>query len=1115
MHVSVVARAALALGAALVAAVPAFAQGIYSIPTASLSVLAVPTSATVPFEVSFLISVVHDGRLPKYVVQVDCDDGTPIYRSPETLGGVSPNFPNTSLYVANPCTYTVPGAYLPEIDLFEQKPSGLIHVAHFGSGTPNAPVITAISSVSSPGISSAAFSSASVVRPGSGLTLSAAVAGGTPPYAWAIDLDDSCGVNASSCGHSCYETPLPSGPSLAAAPLPDFPDLGTKFANLCVRDSAPSPVTDVERLTLDVLEQHIAVALTASPSSAVGASLDDVALEALITGEATGIGAPPGCALTFCGTENCSAGATEVPLYSNTFDTAGCSEATTASGAQTCPATPSVAGPQGGTVALVGQTAGGTNLLRFASKYVSALEQVFEFSMRITAEGTSNNQALFRPRYGGSASAIILRRADDANNTLSLERDGAACSTSAADAYTVGTWATYTMTLNTDTGAIALFKDGSQTPIASCTGTVGDYPADGFELIVTNGIAEFDHIDISTISGAGSAVLEVVGATANPFDTATDGPDAPFLFDGYATGTTRAKVSVCCGTAPCADAFAEISVQPDVTLTAAVTPSVTTPCIAGSCFLTDATIDFGGTATGAVTDVQLLMNGAVIFADATASDPYALVADGAAAGFEAVALNTPGTIPFLVRGTRGGKTAEQSFAVNVQEPVTTVPDLIANPASIQSSTTVSVNAAQRCVDIIDAAGGALPFACVESAAWLSLSGASGTTPVQACATFNNVGAALGVGTWTTDIVCTRTDAPTDTATIPVQLLIQDPGGATPWIDGFDGTGRPLLDTGTGLGVVTMHKNTKLANQSGLYTGNNTLSNLLTNNVLLWGTTLDRLGGRPANSLCYPASTCGGDDGDRDALHFPWGSGSTSYRSNITYMKWVTAKNAWFAREQCPGDCPHADAWQGYGGSGLCPANWWIVQDSEFLNSESGQQFHNTVWMDGDDEATPNACDLNAFVLQNVRVEQEPLFVEGCNARSAVLAQFATSTNNPDKTRACSKLHANLPVRAVSPGSYNPSTNPSPWTNWLIGGVGPVKGGNASNCVINRTVRIGFDSSRTAGLFVCDAALYKDYASIEAALAAGETRPPFLQKSCTGWASPPPNCTPTNQRGDQD
>jgi hypothetical protein len=1075
-------RALLALALLVCLPIPATPQGFYSLPATTIGIFADPTEGLVPLKVTFLLSVTHDGRLPKYVAKIDCKNGEPIVETPETSG--QSVIQTQSLYVfAEGCTYETPGIYIPDIDVYKLTPDGLKHVAHMGYPNLNAPVINATSTVSLPQITTASFAGASLARPASGQTINATVAGGRANYVWRADLNDNCGA-IGNCQDPCFETLLgvTTGGSLVAAALPDFPNLGTQSVNVCVYDSSPTPVSDVERIVFDVIEQHIEVELEATPAAFVGATLDNVALEATVTGDATGIGVAPGCRYKFCGTENCAAGATESVLYSNDFT--NCSAATATTGVFTCPVTPSVTGPQGGTVAQVGATPGGTNLIRFGAKYTSALDQIIEFSMRITTEGTSNSQALLRTRYGASAGSILIQRANATNNSLAISRNSAVCNTSANNAYTVGTWATYSLHLNTDTGAVDLFKDGGAVPIASCAGAAGDFPADGFELIVGNGVAEFDHVEISEITAGGAGVYEIAGSTDNPFDTATDGP-TPTLFDGYTTGTTRAKVEVTCGTAPTKSAFADISVQPDVTLTATVTPQVTVPCIAGACSLIDATVDFGGTATGAVTDFELEQVGTgVIFADATASDPYALVADGA---FEPIGFSEPGTIQFRARATRQAKPVEQPFQVVVQDPVVLVPDLEAEPPAIQASTPPGTNAATRCIDMTDALGGALPFTCTESSAWLSITGGSGTTPAQVCVVFANVAANLAAGTHNTTVQCEQTGKPTDEADIAVQILIQNPAGPTPWMDGRNGSGQPLVDMGTpdAPSVATFVKEVKLPDQGRL---TDKVGAGATGNYIIHNSTFDELRGRGDSAVCFPEAGCGSDGGERDALHVPWGN---AFRSVILFMKNVTAQNAWFTNEGCTaGGCsPHADALQAWPQNGTA-ATHLTIQDSIFENSDSGQQFHGTDF-----------TALQTFALHNVIMRQTSAFVTACLTRSSL----AGAQGWYQGLRSCSKLHGQLP-RAE--------------TVWLIGGQGTVKGGQPGNPTTTpRFVRIQFDASRFTQVFTAPGAVVVDYANIEAAIAAetaaGKQIPKGLKKSCAGWASPPANCTPVGNVGDQD
>jgi len=132
---------------------------------------------------------------------------------------------------------------------------------------------------------------------------------------------------------------------------------------------------------------------------------------------------------------------------------------------------------------------------------------------------------------------------------------------------------------------------------------------------------------------------------------------------------------------------------------------------------------------------------------------------------------------------RYGRYQTESVAVSliVSGGVTTpTPSMLLNPASLSFSGTVGgTNPLAKTMNLLNPTGGTLTWSMTESAAWLALNTATGTTTTetdQVSASVNIQG--LAAGTYSTVIAVTASGAANSPQQIPVSLTLSQPTATT-------------------------------------------------------------------------------------------------------------------------------------------------------------------------------------------------------------------------------------------------------------------------------------------------------------------------------------------------
>lgn len=303
--------------------------------------------------------------------------------------------------------------------------------------------------------------------------------------------------------------------------------------------------------------------------------------------------------------------------------------------------------------------------------------------------------------------------------------------------------------------------------------------------------------------------------------------------------------------------------------------------------------------------------------------------------------------------------------------------------------------------------------------------------------------------------------------IPFALLIPflfaslvsaaDPGWLT-----RDGSGRPVVS-----GITFEREVANALNARVLGTHNTACKNAGGCNYLFWNVRADGYAGRPPGS-CLTPGQCPEME-DQDVGHI-WGSG----KEKTVLIHGVELKNAFKVRHD-----PHVDTlqiFQGGHNAGRWPA---VIQ--------------NTILRNSDDQIllTGNMT-LHTLVLQNVLIEEEQWFENDCKARAKLWAPLH---------QACA---ANNVIGSTAPVVV-----------WLISlrKLGPTPAlalaTNVARAIVIDSLE---DDGSNGGAWKRHRTQFRGtvahYASIEDALAAGETEPPFLEASCSGWLIPPVGCSST-------
>lgn len=181
--------------------------------------------------------------------------------------------------------------------------------------------------------------------------------------------------------------------------------------------------------------------------------------------------------------------------------------------------------------------------------------------------------------------------------------------------------------------------------------------------------------------------------------------------------------------------------------------------------------------------------------------------------------------------------------------------------------------------------------------------------------------------------------------------------------------------------------------------------------------------------------------------------------------------------------PHTDTFQSYfGGSAQEDPEWLVIQDSIIKNSDN-----NLMIVGG--------TNFKGFLYQNLTTTCEQWFIDDKHKRQ----ENDYTEFTPDKTP---------PNHGC--GNYMNVSSDSPAEVWLVDvfpGNNTVNANNKNNTVVliganKDDIRV---TTRDENKKRIEHPNVKRYETIEAALADGQTRPPFLDLSCAGWQTKPLGC----------
>lgn len=132
------------------------------------------------------------------------------------------------------------------------------------------------------------------------------------------------------------------------------------------------------------------------------------------------------------------------------------------------------------------------------------------------------------------------------------------------------------------------------------------------------------------------------------------------------------------------------------------------------------------------------------------------------------------TIPVTFVVSTGGTTPTSGTTT------TTTPSILLNPTSLNfSGTAGGTNPLAQTINLLNSTGGTLSWTLTESAPWLALNIASGTTTTETDQISASVGiSGLGAGTYSTIISVTASGASNSPQQIPVSLTISQPTATT-------------------------------------------------------------------------------------------------------------------------------------------------------------------------------------------------------------------------------------------------------------------------------------------------------------------------------------------------
>ena len=302
-----------------------------------------------------------------------------------------------------------------------------------------------------------------------------------------------------------------------------------------------------------------------------------------------------------------------------------------------------------------------------------------------------------------------------------------------------------------------------------------------------------------------------------------------------------------------------------------------------------------------------------------------------------------------------------------------------------------------------------------------------------------------------------------------------------WASGRNAACELVVNSGNALGAVTFDSEMSYAKKvtGGLYDCGSDSARC---NHAYFEYELDGYNGTAVTgNSCTGPNQCGqGPKGNSSDLGRIW----ANVRAESILMKGLYFHNGWKACGDCTSNAqqPHVDNLQVWGQNNQIVRNL-IIQDTIFRNSDD-QLFHMTQTGGG----------LKVLVLQNVLLDQQSLFIQECSKRAAGAGGLQDSGcgGNPNTLPSNANDHSNN------------------WDTWLIGvrttGGVQMRMAQAGSEATNKVIFV--DTPTSAIDLRYNTGVKKTYASIEAAIAAGEKKPPFVELSCAGWATKPAKCVST-------
>jgi hypothetical protein len=280
-------------------------------------------------------------------------------------------------------------------------------------------------------------------------------------------------------------------------------------------------------------------------------------------------------------------------------------------------------------------------------------------------------------------------------------------------------------------------------------------------------------------------------------------------------------------------------------------------------------------------------------------------------------------------------------------------------------------------------------------------------------------------------------------------------------------------------------------------GADTVDPISHSNQILFNTTIDGYGGHPYGR-CFTKAACTGVSGFTDVLDSPeallmiWGT-SRIFRNLL--IKNVEVKNAAVFE---PG--PHVDVLQTYtpmraGDEYMIGyQDWFVIQDSILKNSDHNTMIMETNYFKGSLYQNVSVVGLDSAFMGDCLERLKTNGGSHCGGNTRISAGYPWRPPN-NEPRATWMVNVMPPDKtSVEVDSNLAAYNPQTWGPIIM--VGP----KTKSFTVWTNFKVGNSWERA----IRTEKVYR-YDTIEEALQV-HARPPFIELSCSGWASPPAGCT---------